>query len=142
LLALAVACQPAPEPAAGPAPAATGDRLTGRARVVDGATLEVSGVAIRLKGLAAPERKQAGGSEATAFMRELTAGRTVVCDLTNERTWCRRVGTCRVGGRDVAAELVAAGLARDCERYGGGRYADLETAAGRRLPLPGYCRRQ
>jgi endonuclease YncB( thermonuclease family) len=138
LLALLAGCQMAPEPAAGPEPVAmaTGDRLTGRARVVDGDTLEVSGVAVRLKGLAAPERRQAGGAEATAFMRELTDGRTVVCDLTNERTWGRRVGTCRVGGKDVAAELVAAGLARDCERYGGGRYAALETRAGRRLPLP------
>ena len=142
LLALLAGCQAAPEPAAGPEPVAmaAGDRLTGRARVVDGDTLEVAGVAVRLKGLAAPERRQAGGAEATAFMRELTDGRTVVCDLTNERTWGRRVGTCRVGGKDVAAELVAAGLARDCERYGGGRYAALETRVGRRLPLPNYCR--
>ena len=142
LLALLAGCQMAPEPAAGPLPvaAAAGERLSGRARVVDGDTLEVSGVAVRLKGLAAPERKQSGGAEATAFMRRLTDGRTVVCDLTNERTWGRRVGTCRVGGKDVAAELVAAGLARDCERYGGGRYAALETRAGRRLPLPDYCR--
>jgi micrococcal nuclease len=143
LLALLAGCQTAPELAAGPVPAAaaaTGDRLTGRARVVDGDTLEVAGVAVRLKGLAAPERRQAGGAEATAFMRRLTDGRTVVCDLTNERTWGRRVGTCRVGGKDVAAELVAAGLARDCERYGGGRYAALETRVGRRLPLPNYCR--
>jgi endonuclease YncB( thermonuclease family) len=135
------ACPSAPEPAADSRRvAATGDRLSGRARVVDGDTLEVSGVAVRLKGLAAPERKQAGGAEATAFMRELTDGRTVVCDLTNERTWGRRVGTCLVGGKDVAAELVAAGLARDCPRYGGGRYAAMETRAGRRLPLPDYCR--
>ena len=142
LAAALAACEaPASEPAAGPRPAgpAAGDRLTGRARVVDGDTLEVAGVAVRLKGLAAPEREEAGGAEATERMRGLVAGRTVVCELTNERTWGRRVGTCRVGGRDVAAELVAAGLARDCPRYGGGRYAGLETPAGQRLPLPGYC---
>ena len=33
-------------------------------------------------------------------------------------------------GKDVGAELVRAGLARDCPRYSKGRYARLETPAG------------
>ena len=37
------------------APVAAGERLVGRARVTDGDTLRVGGVAVRLKGLAAPE---------------------------------------------------------------------------------------
>ena len=37
------------------APVAAGERLVGRARVTDGDTLSVGGVAVRLKGLAAPE---------------------------------------------------------------------------------------
>ena len=36
-------------------PASAGERLVGRARVTDGDTLKVGGVAVRLKGLAAPE---------------------------------------------------------------------------------------
>ena len=60
--------------------------------------------------------------------------------LDGTRTRGRVVGTCRVGGRDIGAELVGSGLARDCPRYSKGRYARLETPAGRRLPLPGYCR--
>ena len=72
-------------------------------------------------------------------MRELAAGRVVDCELDDTRTRGRVVGVCRVGGRDVWAELVGAGLARDCPRYSKGRYAGLETPAGRRLPLPGYC---
>ncbi len=68
-------------------------------------------------------------------------GETVVCELTGERTHGREVGVCRVDGRDVGAAVIGAGLARDCPRFSGGRYADLETPeAARKLPLPHYCR--
>jgi endonuclease YncB( thermonuclease family) len=39
-------------------------------------------------------------------------GRAVVCDLTQECTHGRRVGSCDRDGRDIAAELICAGLAR------------------------------
>jgi endonuclease YncB( thermonuclease family) len=74
-------------------------------------------------------------------VRELVADREVTCDLADgTRTRGRVVGVCRVGDRDIGAELIRAGLARDCPRYSKGRYAVLETPAGRQLPLPGYCR--
>ena len=127
-------------------PASAGERLVGRARVTDGDTLRVGGVAVRLKGLAAPEVAHAGdpgepgGIEAKAFMVELVEGETVVCDLTQERTHGRRVGWCYLDGQDVAEALVKAGLARDCPRFSGGQYAAAETAAARELPFPSYCR--
>jgi endonuclease YncB( thermonuclease family) len=89
--------------------------LAGQASVIDGDTLRVAGQKVRLQGLAAPEISEAGGHKATA------------------------VGICYVEGRDVAAELVKHGLARDCERFSGGRYRELETPSGRLLPLPFYC---
>jgi hypothetical protein len=49
---------------------------------------------------------------------------------------------------DVEAELVRLGFARDCPRYSGGRYQEVELQAaargatiGDRYRLPGYCRR-
>ena len=81
-----------------------------------------------------------GGEAAKAFMVELLEGQTVVCDLTQERTHGRRVGWCYRDGRDIAAELVSAGLARDCPRYSAGRYAAAEPAAARELPFPGQRR--
>ena len=114
--------------------------LAGRATVTDGDQLRVAAPAVRFQGVAALERSEPGGAEATAFVRDLVAGRVVACELDGTRTRGRAVGVCRVGGRDVGAELVRAGLARDCPRYSKGRYARLETPAGRRLPLPGYCR--
>ena len=100
----------------------------------------------RLKGVAAPEVAhfgdpgEPGGSEARAFMVELIEGETVICDLTQERTHGRRVGWCYRDGRDIAAELIGAGLARDCPRFSGSRYAGVEPPSATQLPFPGYCR--
>ena len=49
--------------------------------------------------------------------------------LDGSRTYDRCAGICYVGGKDVAAELVRQGLARDCPRYSGGRYAAAERQA-------------
>ena len=72
-------------------------------------------------------------------MHRLVDGRTVVCDLTGEKTHGREVGVCRVGGQDVGAEVIKAGLARDCPRFSGGRYGSLDQPAAAALPFPGYC---
>jgi micrococcal nuclease len=103
-------------------------------------------VAVRLKGLAAPEVAhggdpgEPGGIAAKAFMVELVEGQTVVCDLTQERTHGRRVGWCYLDDQDIAEALVKAGLARDCPRFSRGQYAAAETPAALGLPFPSYCR--
>ena len=66
-------------------------------------------------------------------------GENVVCDLTQERTHGSRVGWCSRGRQDIAEALIAAGLARDCPRFRGGRYAAAEVPASRELPFPGYA---
>lgn len=128
-------------------PAAAAERLVGRAHAIDGDGVAVAGVHVRLQGVVAPEiahpdlgiEEEPGGPEAAAFMTKLVEGRTLVCELTGERARGRPVGVCRLRGQDVGAAVIAAGLARDCPRFSRGRYAELETEAGRRLPLPGYC---
>ena len=121
-------------------PAVAGERLAGRAHVLDGDTIVVSGIHVRLKGVAAPEVAhfgepgEPGGEAAKAFMVELIEGETVVCDLTQERTHGRRVGWCYRSGQDIAEALIAAGLARDCPRFSrravrGGRGAGVAGAA-------------
>ncbi len=116
-----------------------GTTITGKARVVDGDTLDVDGVRVRLNGLAAPERGEPGGREATRFMVDATRREAVTCELTGEQSYDREIGRCFVDGEDLAALAVAAGVARDCPRFSDGRYAALETDEGRQLALPRYC---
>ncbi len=108
--------------------------------VRDGDTIEIGETAVRLSGLHAPEMDEAGGREARAFMVELVSGKVVLCQLEGRRSYDREIGTCALDGDDIAGLLVAAGLGRDCPRFSGGRYRHLETAEGRELRLPRYCR--
>ena len=112
--------------------------------VRDGDTIVVGDTPVRLQGVSAPERGDPHGPASARFMRELTLGRTVVCDLTGERTYDRVVGLCRLDGRDVGEAIVRAGLALDCPRFSGGRYRAAEQAGDARsrlsgYRLPGYC---
>jgi micrococcal nuclease len=122
--------------------------MTGEVTFVrDGDTIEVRGLPIRLNGLAAPEWDEPGGDAAMDAMIELVEGRTLRCELNGERTHDRCVGVCYLDGADIAAEMVASGVARDCPRFSGGRYEQIEAQAaavgatiGRTYRLPGYCR--
>ncbi len=110
--------------------------------VRDGDTIEVVGVPVRLNGVAAPELSEPHGREAKNFMLNLVAGKTVRCKLNGERSYDRVIGVCYLGGQDIGASIIAAGLARDCHWFSKGRYNSLNTAASLQLPLPSYCIRR
>jgi endonuclease YncB( thermonuclease family) len=116
--------------------------LTGYARTIDGDTIEIGAVPVRLKGIAAPERDEAGGAEATEAMRRLIGDKEVRCELTGERTHHRAVGYCSAGGTDLNGAMVRGGWALSCPRYSG-RYVGLEPRAGlvqrAGYRLPEYC---
>jgi len=120
-------------------PALAGERIAGAALVRDGDTVVVDGTPVRLNGVAAPEKHEPGGHEATEAMVRMIAGRLVTCDLNGQRTHDRMVGVCYVDGVDLGAMIIGAGRARDCPRFSGGRYAAVDTDASRALPLPDYC---
>lgn len=116
-----------------------GTVIIGPARVIDGDTVEVAGYRVRLNGVAAPEADEPGGAEATAELLHIIGGRIVRCKLDGSRTRGREVGICRVGAVDIGAAVIAAGLARDCPRFSGSRYAAVEQPSALKLPLPSYC---
>ncbi len=125
-------------------PARAQDAIVGSVtHVRDGDTIEVEGIAIRLQGIAAPERGDPLGRRATAAMKALVAGRRILCRPDGSRSWDRIVARCFLAGRDIGEIMVRLGLARDCPRYSGGRYAAAERAADRPIaevyPLPSYC---
>lgn len=116
------------------------DTLVGTVtNVRDGNTIQIADVAIRLNGVAAPELDGPGGRRAKDFMAALVFGNTVTCDLSAQRSYDRRLGTCYLDGTDIAATIIAAGLARDCARHSGGRYEAFNTAASKQILLPAYC---
>ncbi len=93
--------------------------------VTDGDTFHFSGLdpAIRVWGLDAPERKQAGGSEATRAMRSLISGATLECRVRDIDRYQRLVAQCFLpDGRDIAAEMIRMGVATEYCRYSGGYY--------------------
>ena len=111
--------------------------------VRDGDTIVVGRTPVRLWGISAPERDHPLGRRATRFVRRIALGRSAVCRGDGSRSHDRVVAICRIDGFDLGERVVAAGLARDCPRYSGGRYRAFEAESGPIIEsyrLPDYCR--
>ena len=119
--------------------------ISGSCLVIDGDTIHVitdrGTIKVRLYGIAAPETNQRGGKEATAFLERYAEGKPVRCILDETKTSKFEIGTCFVGGQDIAAVVVKAGLARDCPRLSGVKYRAIERPEAQKLFFPDYCRR-
>ena len=93
--------------------------------VTDGDTLSLGGVdrAIRVWGLDAPERDERGASAATSTLQRLIAGQSLTCRVRDIDRYGRIVGQCFLpDGRDIAAQMIAAGVAREYCYFSGGYY--------------------
>jgi endonuclease YncB( thermonuclease family) len=116
---------------------ALADMVEGRARVIDGDTLDIAGTKLRLHGVDAPELDQtcqgAGGDwPCGAFARDMLAGIVgegkLSCDVQEVDRYGRGVAVCLRDRTDVAARLVRDGGATAYLRYSD-RYAPAERAA-------------
>ncbi|MZR14267.1 thermonuclease family protein [Maritimibacter sp. DP07] len=108
--------------------------------MVDGDTLWLGRIKVRLNGIDAPERGQPRFAAATRALRDVTRGQVVTRRLNGEKSYDRYIGSCFVGSVDVAAFVIASGNALDCARYSGGRYRSLETQEARRyITQAPYC---
>ena len=114
--------------------------ISGPAITVDGDTVKVAGVAVRLLGLDCEELSEAHGPAAREAMRAFTYGVTVTCDLTGAPSYNRKVGVCYANGLDLARLMVATGYCLDCAHYDGGKYAKDEPQGSRStLIQKPYC---
>lgn len=112
-------------------------RIAGRPKLIDGDSFEIGAVGVRLFGVDAPEARQSCtrdghdwncGDAAAAELRRLVGARDVDCAPRDRDSYDRIVAVCRVGGKDLGAEMVRAGFATAYRRYSND-YVDEEREA-------------
>src|SRR5215211_3174989 len=117
-----------------------GRGIEGGAHIIDGDSLRVQGVEIRLKGVDAPEMHQvcsrAGqayrcGEVARRALQARIADRPLACRIEGRDRYARSLARCRVGGQDLGAWLVREGLAVGYRDY----EAEEASARGRSAGL-------
>lgn len=94
-------------------------------KVLDGDTFTLSGESrrIRVWGLDAPEWDHRGGAAATKSLRGLISGKRLSCTVKDNDRYGRLVAQCFLpDGRDIAAEMIRSGAAREYCRYSQGYY--------------------
>lgn len=94
--------------------------------VVDGDSLYVRGhePQIRLWGVDAPERDEAGYREATATLTQLARGKRVTCQKVDRDRYGRTVARCFLSdGREVNRLMIESGSAREYVRFSKGFYS-------------------
>jgi endonuclease YncB( thermonuclease family) len=106
-----------------------GEVVVGPARAVSGDTIRVQDRTFRLWGIAAPAMNEFGGYTSMQGLAGLIVGKAVTCVPTPAYIRSLRTARCRVEQRDLAGDMVARGLARDCPRQSNGTYALIERRA-------------
>lgn len=112
-------------------------QFSGAINVIDADTFDIGDIRVRLYGIDAPEIGQTClldgavrdcGRWASRRAAARFQDRQAVCDRVNTDRYGRAVARCAVNGRDIAAWLVAEGLAQAYRRYALD-YVDEEKAA-------------
>lgn len=120
-----------------PPPIPSSMEIIGRAHVIDGDTIAIRRIKIRLAGIDAPELDQPWGQKSKWEMVKICKGKDIRVALTGETSYDRLVGTCYLpDGTDIGAEIIKAGLALDGGHFSKGKYKHLEPAGVRRKIRP------
>ena len=114
--------------------------LTGRARIIDGDTIEIQHQRIRLFGIDAPEGSQyckldgkpwRCGQQSTFALAEFIGKAWVRCTEKDRDRYKRIVAVCYVGKKNINAWMVRNGWAVDYRRYSMGAYRAEQLHAER-----------
>ncbi len=106
---------------------ASTDVVSGHARVIDGDTVDIGDIRIRLEGIDAPESGQRCpgrlvatwrcGRAATRALEKMISTAPLTCKSRGRDRYDRLIGVCFARGKDVNAEMVRAGLAWAFVKY-------------------------
>ena len=115
--------------------------ISGPARVIDGDTIVINGIHIRLQGLDAEELSMTNGPKSGEVMRDIVGDRIITCKPDGTRSYERIVASCFLpNGTDISRELVRRGWALDCAHFSHGRYrADEPVGIRQKLFQAPYC---
>lgn len=92
-------------------------------RIIDGDTIVLRDGSVRIWGINTPERNQPFFFAAAAQLESLVYNTLLSCKIKDVDRYQRRVMQCWLpDGRDIAALMVASGLAKDMPRYSKGYY--------------------
>ncbi len=115
--------------------------ITGAAYVIDGDTISLGGLRVRLEGIDAPELDQhcgtgqaswSCGRASAAHLARLVSG-GVSCRMTGYDAYGRSLGVCTAGRQEINAQMVREGMAWAFVRYGQVYAAAEAEARERRL---------
>ena len=118
-------------------PALAEDTLRGKANIVDGDTIDIAGIPIRLQGIDAPEQLQKCtgdgdqvpcGNLATKALARMVGSAPVTCVLLGQDKYDRLLGECSANGQSLNARMVRDGWALAFVKYSD-RYTAQENEA-------------
>ena len=105
----------------------TPEKLCGYCHVIDGDTIVINKIKIRLAGIDAPELHHPWGKKSKWAVIHMCKGKKITAILEGHSSHDRVVATCYLpDGRDIAEELVKAGLAIDWPKFSGEKYRQFE----------------
>lgn len=110
-----------------PTPPNAVDEIAGTVRrVVDGDSIYLAGhdPQVRLWGVDAPERDEAGYAEATATLTQIAQDQGVTCQEVDRDQYGRTVARCFLGdGQEINRLMIESGTATEYVRYSQGFYS-------------------
>ena len=102
----------------------------GKARIIDGDTIEIDKEKIRFGGINSPERNEVGYKLAKDKLSEKIINKTLVCIREkNKDRYSRTVAECFVNGESISSFMVKKGYACDYVRYSKGKYSEEQKYA-------------
>ena len=115
--------------------------MTGRAFTIDGDTVVVGGIHVRLQGLDAEELNMTNGPKSREVMIDIIGNQVITCNPDGTRSYNRIVASCFLpDGTDISREIIRRGWALDCAHYSHGRYrADEPAGVRQKLYQAPYC---